>query len=218
MIIVARRLLPAITLAVPVVILIFMVMHLLIDRPLPEHIQPVTWQSVQFVTLMARQEKTDIPSVEPLRPDTPPPPEMNMRLPQAFNPVTPPVVPRLQLSPISSDLSFLANLQANAPQPPAASPAISNALAVDQPLIPLVRIEPRYPSRAAMNGIEGWVKVRYTINIDGTVSDAQIIDAKPKRIFNRAALRAIKKWRFRPSQVNGQAVVQNGIQVFNFEL
>jgi protein TonB len=47
-----------------------------------------------------------------------------------------------------------------------------------------------YPREAAISGIEGWVKVEFTITAIGTVKDPRVIDAEPARVFNREAIRA----------------------------
>lgn len=83
---------------------------------------------------------------------------------------------------------------------------------------PLLRIAPQYPRRAAIKGVEGWVKIAFTIQGDGSVSDPQILDAKPSRIFNRAALNAIKKWKFKPRMVDGKPVARKAEQVIEFSL
>jgi len=85
-------------------------------------------------------------------------------------------------------------------------------------VIPLVRIPPRYPMRAANRHIEGWVKVEFTITEQGTVKDAIVIDAQPSKIFNRAALQAIKRWKFKAKIIGGEAFEQRAIQVLQFKL
>ena len=88
-----------------------------------------------------------------------------------------------------------------------------------QGLMPLVNILPIYPRKAKIRRIEGYVKVGFTIDVKGRVKDPFIIEAKPKRIFNKAALKAIKKWKFRP-QKNSQGVVkpQKALQIIEFKL
>ena len=65
-------------------------------------------------------------------------------------------------------------------------------------LTPLQRVEPVYPYRAQQAGIEGSVTVRFTINSEGRVENVEVIEAKPKRQFERAAIQAINKWRYQP--------------------
>ncbi len=72
----------------------------------------------------------------------------------------------------------------------------------------LVRVTPKYPPIAAREGKEGWVQVSFTISELGTVENAQVINAEPKKIFNREAIRAIKKWKYKPKMVEGKAVKQ----------
>ncbi|HHQ4886027.1 TPA: TonB family protein [Aeromonas veronii] len=65
-------------------------------------------------------------------------------------------------------------------------------------LMPLQRIEPVYPYRAQQSGIEGFVTLRFSVNAEGGVQDVEVIEAKPKRQFERAAIQAINKWRYQP--------------------
>jgi protein TonB len=85
-------------------------------------------------------------------------------------------------------------------------------------VIPIVRIEPQYPREALLKGIEGWVRVRFTILEDGTVDDPIVVEAEPRRLFNRAAIRAILRWKFKPRIVDGQAVRREAEQVIDFKL
>ncbi len=90
---------------------------------------------------------------------------------------------------------------------------------VDGDAVPVFTISPQFPNQQARMGQEGWVKVAFDINPDGTVSNARVIDAEPRRVFDRAALRAIRKWKFKPKMVDGRAVVQNNkTYVIDFNL
>ncbi len=60
---------------------------------------------------------------------------------------------------------------------------------------PIVRIEPKYPIQAARDGKEGWVRLSFTINEIGGVEDVEVIEAEPKRIFDKGARRALRKWK-----------------------
>ncbi len=78
----------------------------------------------------------------------------------------------------------------------------------DGDAIPLVVIEPQYPRKAAMDGTVGWVRFEFTVSTDGSPKDIRLLDSKPKRVFNRAAKKAIRKWKFKPKIVDGKAVEQ----------
>jgi len=82
----------------------------------------------------------------------------------------------------------------------------------DGEAIPMVVIEPRYPRKAAMEGIEGWVRFEFTVDADGSPKDIRVIEANPKRVFERDARKAIYKWKFKPKVVDGKAVAQPGMR------
>ena len=89
----------------------------------------------------------------------------------------------------------------------------------DRDVVPLVRVDPEYPPRARQQGIEGWVEVEFTISPVGTVQDAVVTASKPSYVFDRAALRAIRKWRYNPKVENGTPMARPGIQVrLRFEI
>jgi len=95
---------------------------------------------------------------------------------------------------------------------------MGSGIAMGAELMPLVRIPPKYPMRAAMDRIEGWVKVEFTITETGMVKDAIVAESNPSRVFDRAALRAIVKWKFRPKLVDGRPVSQRALQLLEFKL
>jgi len=68
--------------------------------------------------------------------------------------------------------------------------------------IPLVITNPRYPRKAAMEGIEGWVKVRFDLDSNGFPYELSVINASPEGIFENDALRAVRQWKFKTE--NGQ--------------
>jgi len=78
---------------------------------------------------------------------------------------------------------------------------------------PIVRVEPKYPTLAAREGIEGWVKLSFSITPSGTVNNIQVLDAEPKRMFNQAARRALAKWKYKPNIQAGKAQAQDGMMV-----
>ena len=62
------------------------------------------------------------------------------------------------------------------------------------------------------------IGVEFTIMEDGSVANPSVIDAEPKRLFNRNAIRAILRWKFKPRIVDGQPVQRQAEQVIEFTL
>ncbi len=90
--------------------------------------------------------------------------------------------------------------------------------AAEGDIIPIVRIEPQYPREALIEGISGYVLVEFTIEPDGTVSDPKVLESEPNRIFDRNAVRAIYKWKFKPRIVDGKPVARRATQRLDFNL
>ncbi|WDS35162.1 energy transducer TonB [Pseudoxanthomonas sp.] len=58
---------------------------------------------------------------------------------------------------------------------------------------------PRYPMDALRANTSGQVVVEITIGGDGDVTNARVVEANPPRLFDRAALTAVKRWKFEPT-------------------
>ncbi len=83
----------------------------------------------------------------------------------------------------------------------------------DKEPTPLVRVDPRYPVTAANQGIEGFVELIFNINKEGKVENIHILHSEPKRVFDKAAKDALRKWRYQPRIVNKKAVNTNDVKV-----
>ena len=70
------------------------------------------------------------------------------------------------------------------------------------------RANPRYPNRALNKNVEGWVEVQFNVSVKGIPENIAVNAAEPVGVFDDAALRAVKKWRFSPArnEETGQAV------------
>lgn len=84
---------------------------------------------------------------------------------------------------------------------------------VDKGATPLIRVEPRYPATAARDGISGWVRLGFSIDESGAVTDVVVLAAEPARVFEREAITALKRWKYQPKQLDGKLIRQTGMQV-----
>ncbi|MES9854241.1 MAG: energy transducer TonB [Candidatus Thiodiazotropha sp. L084R] len=84
--------------------------------------------------------------------------------------------------------------------------------------VPRMRFPPRYPQRALMRRIEGKVVLKFTINPDGSVSNATVVESEPPGYFEQSALRAISRWEFHPKVVEGKAVSRTATQTISYRL
>lgn len=205
----SARVIISAVLAVGVTLSLFYLMHYLVSN---------TNQNLgnrgRTVDISFREVKLEdeIQQKDRRKPEEPPPPK------------EPPPPPEMQVEDVTQPVSPLPDLQTpNLDVPFSGSGAFLGGLrtgegAQEGDLIPLVRIQPQYPRRAALAGIEGWVQVQFTITATGSVTDPKVIDSKPPRIFDREAIRAILKWKFKPRVVNGQPVPMRATQTIDFSL
>lgn len=77
--------------------------------------------------------------------------------------------------------------------------------------IPDIIEPPRYPIKAAKEGIEGWVKFKFNLDNKGEPSNLQLVKSIPEGVFDEVATTAISLWKFKPKMVNGIAVEQQGM-------
>lgn len=95
---------------------------------------------------------------------------------------------------------------------------VFEAYELDQPPQPVVRVPPPYPYQARERGVEGVVQVKLLINVDGTVGQVQIIDARPKGVFEDAVMKSVPQWKFNPGKVQGKAVTAWVVTAVRFDL
>jgi protein TonB len=77
-------------------------------------------------------------------------------------------------------------------------------------------VAPVYPDAALRRGQSGDVRVRLTVDSDGRVSDVQVLSATPAGVFERAAVNAVRKWRFEPIVRNGRAIEASVTSTISF--
>jgi len=71
-------------------------------------------------------------------------------------------------------------------------------------LKPIKRVEPEYPPEAARAGTSGFVEVEFTVDAGGKVASVSVVNARPSRTFEKAAVRAVKQWQFAPGGGRGK--------------
>jgi len=84
--------------------------------------------------------------------------------------------------------------------------------------LPIVRVAPVYPSRALSRGLEGFVDMSFTVTTTGTVKDPIVLQSTSS-LFERAATRAVLKFKYKPRVVDGIPVEVTGVKTrISFEL
>ena len=73
------------------------------------------------------------------------------------------------------------------------------------PAMLLHRVDPVYPILPRQLGRAGRVELRAVIATDGTIQSLQVVSGDP--LFYQSAMEAVRQWRYRPTVLNGEAVV-----------
>ena len=140
-----------------------------------------------------RVRRNETLNVEDFTPEKPPKP-----------PETPPETP-----PQEMDL-----IDPNAPTINIAAPTVNADTSIGGPgsmniaegdYLPIVRVAPVYPARALSRGLEGYVDLSFTVTTAGTTKDPVVIQSTSS-LFERAAIRAVLKFKYKPRVVDGVPV------------
>ncbi|MBU0950385.1 energy transducer TonB [Pseudomonas sp. NPDC047961] len=172
----------------------------------------------------SRQQAPQPP--QPKTPQTPTPPTPSMATPSANLPKLDLPLPNIDtgVSVASAPAPSLAGLTAAsapaAPPAPAAPSADETASqsGPEQDVMPLNDVRPEYPYRARQRGIEGHIKLAFTITAAGKVENIRVMEASPPNVFDREARRAASRWRFAPRTENGSAVSREAVKTLHFRL
>jgi protein TonB len=79
------------------------------------------------------------------------------------------------------------------PEPPELPPLPS----VFRDVKPVRKVKPKYPREAEDKHIEGRVKVRLSVELDGSVSEVEILLSEPPGVFDEAVLKAVRQYQFK---------------------
>ena len=70
-------------------------------------------------------------------------------------------------------------------------------------LLPYLRVQPRYPSRALTKGQEGFVELMFDVTEYGATTNVRVLYSEPSGVFDRASIKAVEKWKYKPRHVDG---------------
>jgi len=82
---------------------------------------------------------------------------------------------------------------------------------LDGDYLPIVKVAPVYPSRALSQGLEGFVVVEFTVARSGAVKDVIVVESTDS-LFERAAVEAAYRFKYRPRIIAGQSVEVPGVR------
>lgn len=173
----------------------------------------------------SRQQAPQPPPPKTPQPPTPPTPQM--ATPDANLPKIDLDLPAIDAgvsvaSAPAPSLDGLAAAPAPAPAAPAPTAAVtqeaSGPSGPEQEVMPLNDVRPEYPYRARQQGIEGHIKLAFTITAAGRVENIRVLEASPRNVFDREARRAASRWRFAPRTENGAAVSREAVKTLHFRL
>lgn len=191
------RILIALVLSLGITLALFYVMQSLIKSGDSALTDPPRGSVLDFVRVK-KEEAVQKKERKPRKPPPPkePPPQMNQ--------------PQLDSASPNSEgnsVDFSADVGADV--------SLDGGLALesgDGEYLPIVKVAPVYPRRALQRGIEGYVIVEFTVSKQGSVKDPFVVEANPEGIFERAAMDAALKFKYKPRVVNGEPAEVSGVQ------
>jgi protein TonB len=80
------------------------------------------------------------------------------------------------------------------PEPEPEAPPLPS---VFRDIKPVKKVKPVYPREAEDQHIQGRVKVRLSVDLDGNVTDVEVLLAEPPGVFDDAVLTAVKQYKFK---------------------
>jgi protein TonB len=192
----------SIVVGLAVTVSLLFVMQLLIVTGKQALTDPRERHKLEFV----RVKRNENLNVEDIVPEKPPKP-----------PETPPETPPQDMD----------NINPDAPSINVAPPQVAANTDIGGPggmniaegdYLPIVRVAPVYPARALSRGLEGFVDLSFTVTTTGTVIDPIVLQSTSS-LFERAAIRAVLKFKYKPRVVDGVPVAVPGVKTrISFQL
>ena len=103
-----------------------------------------------------------------------------------------------------------------APAAPVAPPGPVAAARGSATPVPISQPAPRYPQEALRRNDGGTVRVSVTVAMDGSVERLELAEGSGSRYLDRAAMEAVRRWRFQPAMRDGQPIVADVVVPITF--
>ena len=180
-------------------------------------------RSEQPITLF-KIETASVPHAQPLAPPQNTAQARERELPSFRPDAPPPLMPvqaALSLDPMPSSVSGDFALEFGLLDPTLVSHPqdyVFDIADMDTHPQPISQADPIYPTRARLQSIEGEVRLEFIVDRQGEVQTLRILTSTPHGVFDEAALRAVRRWRFQPGIRNGEAFPVRVYQTLKFTL
>lgn len=84
--------------------------------------------------------------------------------------------------------------------------------------VAVLKITPDYPAAAKKRRTEGWVELQFLVGADGVPRDIEVVRAQPSGMFDRSAIRAMSRWKFKPAERDGKPIEARAKTTVGFKL
>ncbi|MCW5729897.1 MAG: TonB family protein [Alphaproteobacteria bacterium] len=159
------------------------------------------------ITASATENLPEPQAIPPPRPKARPVAAIMMPSVESAHRQTEPVAERVKQAPPATALPPAPTASAFLHPAPAGAPARAGAA---RPAGPQAgNPVPAYPRRARERGIEGRVTLKVEVLADGSAGSVQVIGSSGHALLDRAALDAVRTWRFRPAERDGVPLVSS---------
>ena len=92
------------------------------------------------------------------------------------------------------------------------TPSLSKPVIEAHEFLPLIKVAPIYPRYALERNLQGHVLLEFAVTTTGAVRDPVVVEAQPPGIFDRAALNAVSRFKYKPKVVEGEVVEVTGVR------
>ncbi len=86
-------------------------------------------------------------------------------------------------------------------------------------VIPIAKnVSPAYPQTALKKGLVGYVMLEFSVNDKGRVEGVEVVESSPGKVFDKAAIKALKRSRFDASTLSNEEIVDGQRKLYVFDI